>query len=74
MMHGGGSSQPTRGPERGRGPMGGGPMAMMRKGDKARNFKGTLKKLAGYLGRYKLVIIIVWILAISSTILSSAGP
>jgi ATP-binding cassette subfamily B multidrug efflux pump len=76
MMHGGGTPQPTRGPmgRRGGGPMGGGPMAMMRKGEKARDFKGTMKKLAGYLGQYKLVIMIVWILAISSTILSIAGP
>jgi ATP-binding cassette subfamily B protein len=53
---------------------GGGPMALMRRGEKARDFKRTLKKLIGYLGQYKLVIMIVWILAISSTIFSIAGP
>jgi ATP-binding cassette subfamily B multidrug efflux pump len=77
MMHGGGNPQPAQGSMggRGRGPMGGGgPMALMRRGEKARDFKGTLKKLIGYLGQYKLVIMIVWILAISSTIFSIAGP
>ena len=36
---------------RGRGPMGGGPMAMIR-GEKPRDFKGTMKKLIEYLGSY----------------------
>ena len=37
---------------RGRGPMGhGGPMAMM-KGEKPRDFKGTMNKLIQYLGPY----------------------
>jgi ATP-binding cassette subfamily B multidrug efflux pump len=76
MMHGGGSSQPARGPMggRGRGPMGGGPMAMMRKGDKPRNFKATLSKLLEYLGKYKTIVAVVWVLAIISTVLSIAGP
>jgi ATP-binding cassette subfamily B multidrug efflux pump len=76
MMHGGGNPQPTRGPEGGRprGPMGGGPMAMMRKGEKPRNFKGTLRKLLEYLGKYRTIVAVVWLLAITSTILSIAGP
>ncbi|MBN2257912.1 MAG: ABC transporter ATP-binding protein [Anaerolineaceae bacterium] len=49
-------------------------MAMLRKGEKARDFKGTLKKLVGYLHTYRVAIIIVWIFAIISTILSIAGP
>jgi ATP-binding cassette subfamily B protein len=53
--------------------MGGGPMAMM-KGDKARNFKGTMVKLIDYLGRYKAVVIIVFIFAIASTAANIAGP
>ena len=32
---------------------GGGPMAMMRRGEKPRDFKGTLNKLIQYLGSYK---------------------
>ena len=45
MMHSPGQPRRgNRGPGGGRGgPMGGGPMAMM-KGDKARNFKGTMLK------------------------------
>ncbi len=48
-----------RGPGGGHGPLGrGGPMAMM-KGDKARDFKGTMAKLVEYLGKYKLTVLIV---------------
>jgi ATP-binding cassette, subfamily B, multidrug efflux pump len=62
-----------RGPMGG-GPMGGGPMAMMRRGEKPRDFKGTLKKLVAYLGQYKLLIIFIWIIAIASTIFGIVGP
>jgi ATP-binding cassette subfamily B multidrug efflux pump len=58
---------------RGRGPMGGGPMAMMR-GEKPRDFKGTLKKLIKYIGQYRIMILLVWTLAIASTAASIAGP
>ncbi len=69
MMHGG----PMQ-PGRGRGPMGrGGPMAMM-KGDKARDFKGTMSKLIAYLGQYKVAVIIVFIFAIASTAANIVGP
>jgi ATP-binding cassette, subfamily B, multidrug efflux pump len=78
MMHG---SEPTPrkqsgGPMMGggRGPMGGGPMAMMRKGEKPRDFKGTLKKLIQYLGRYKILILFIWLIAIASTVFSIVGP
>ena len=61
------------GPMRG-GPMGrGGPMAMM-KGEKARDFKGTMKKLIHYLDAYKIAIIVVFAFAIASTVFSIAGP
>jgi ATP-binding cassette subfamily B multidrug efflux pump len=57
-----------------RGPMGrGGPMAMM-KGEKPRDFKGTLKKLIGYLGKYKLSILFVMVFAIASTVFTIVGP
>jgi ATP-binding cassette subfamily B multidrug efflux pump len=51
----------------------GGPMAMM-KGDTARDFKGTMKKLLDYLGAYKVGILIVLVFAIASTIFNIAGP
>lgn len=51
----------------------GGPHAMM-KGEKARNFKGTMKKLIGYLSHFKTPIIIVMVFAVGSTIFSILGP
>ena len=63
-----------RGPMGGHGPMGGDPMAMMRKGEKPRDFKGTLKKLVQYLGRYRLLIVFIWLLAIASTVAMIVGP
>jgi ATP-binding cassette subfamily B multidrug efflux pump len=57
-----------------RGPMGhGGPMAMMR-GDKARDFKGTMRKLIEYLGAYKFAIVIVLLFAVASTAFTIIGP
>jgi ATP-binding cassette subfamily B multidrug efflux pump len=78
MMHGTSSTSSAQGSGRPRimrgGPMGrGGPMAMI-KGEKPRDFKGTLKKLVKYLSRYRLLIIFVWLLAIGSTVASIAGP
>ncbi|MEJ2568922.1 MAG: ABC transporter ATP-binding protein [Anaerolineales bacterium] len=69
------SSQPRpRGLMRGRGPMGhGGPMAML-KGDRARDFKGTMRKLIAYLGSYKTAIVIVMLFAVASTIFAIVGP
>jgi ATP-binding cassette, subfamily B, multidrug efflux pump len=61
-------------PRRRGGPMGhGGPMALM-KGEKPRDFKGTMKKLIGYLGKYRLPILLVMLVAIASTIFSIIGP
>jgi ATP-binding cassette subfamily B multidrug efflux pump len=51
----------------------GGPMAMM-KGEKARDFKGTMRKLIQYLGSYKIAIVIVMLFAVASTIFNIAGP
>lgn len=47
--------------------------AMMR-GEKAKNFKGTIKQLIGYLGAYKWTILFVWLLAIVSTVFTILGP
>ncbi len=67
MMHRGGGS-------RNRGPREGGPMAAMRRGEKARNFKATMVKLAQYLSAYKGRIIVVAIFAIASTVFNIVGP
>ena len=62
-----------RGPMRG-GPMGhGGPGAMM-KGEKARDFKGTISKLVKYLGSYKTSIIFMMVIAVASTVFTIFGP
>ena len=53
--------------------MGGGPMAMI-KGEKARDFKGTMAKLIQYLGTYKFSILVVLLIAVASTIFSIIGP
>src|SRR5512141_3239552 len=54
------------------GPMG--PMAGMLPGAKARDSKGTMRKLIEYLGEYKLLILIVLIFAIASTAANIVGP
>ena len=52
----------------------GGPMAAMRKGDRARNFKATMSKLAQYLRAYRTKITIVMIFAVASTVFNIVGP
>lgn len=58
-----------------RGPMGGGhgPGGMM-PGEKAKNFKGTMRKLMAYLGRYSAAIIAVLICAVASCVFAIVGP
>ena len=53
-----------------RGPMRGG----MGPGEKAKDFKGTIRKLMGYLSRYKIALVFVVIFAIGSTIFNIVGP
>ncbi len=56
------------------GPMGGGPGGHHATA-KAKDFKGTTKKLIkGYLGKYKIKLLIVAIFAIASTIFTIVGP
>ena len=58
-----------------RGPMGGGPMGRMaRGGEKAKDFRKTMKNLGKYLKPYSLSIIIVIIFAIGSAAFSIVGP
>ena len=59
-----------RGPMGGKGPMGGAGMS----GEKANDFKGTIKRLIEYLKIYKLSIMIVMIFAAISTVFSILGP
>lgn len=49
---------------------GGPPIAM----EKAKDFKGTVKKLWRYLSKYKIALIIVILFTIASTIFSVVGP
>lgn len=58
-----------------RGPMGRGGMGHgMGAGEKARDFKGTMKKLFGYMSQYKIGIFFVMIFAVGSTIFTIVGP
>ncbi len=58
------------------GPMGGGPMGGhgMMPGEKAKDLKGTFKKLINYLKNYHTTIVIVIIAAIFSSVFAIAGP
>ena len=56
------------------GSMGGGPHGGMGAGEKAKDFKGTIKKLMKYLSEYKIGLIFVLLFAIGSTIFNIAGP
>ncbi len=53
-----------------RGPMGGGAPAI----EKAKDFKGTLKKLIKYLSTYKISLFLVIVFAICSAVFSIIGP
>ncbi|GAA5343593.1 MAG: ABC transporter ATP-binding protein [Anaerolineaceae bacterium] len=43
-------------------------------GEKPRDFKGTMRQLLGYLGKYKWTIILVLFIAAASTVFSIFGP
>lgn len=43
-------------------------------GEKAKNFKGTIGKLFGYMGKYKIGLIFVVLFAIGSTVFNIVGP
>lgn len=51
-----------------------GPGGMIRGGEKARDFKGTIKKLIKYINVYKTAVIVVFIFASASAAFSIAGP
>ena len=64
----------NHGTKRPRGPMGGHGHGAMMAGEKAKDFKGTMKKLLNYMGRYKIGIFFVMIFAVGSTIFNIVGP
>ncbi|MCA9913742.1 MAG: ABC transporter ATP-binding protein, partial [Anaerolineae bacterium] len=67
-------STPNRREDSPRPPMRGGPHGMMGSGEKARDFRGTMRKLISYLSEYKLAIGVVLVFAMGSTIFSIVGP
>ena len=61
--------RPMGGPRR----MGHGPRGMM-PGEKAKDFKGTIRKLIRYMGSFKYAILAVMIFAAGSTVFNVVGP
>ncbi|MEI6876338.1 MAG: ABC transporter ATP-binding protein, partial [Spirochaetota bacterium] len=78
--HGGmrtGGARPAVGPGmgRGRGPGMGGPMGGMgRPVEKPKNFKGSFKRLLGYLKPYRARLVLVFLLAVASTTFTIVSP
>jgi len=46
----------------------------MMRGDRARDFRGTIGKLIKYLGRYRISVLVVFVFAIASTAAGIVGP
>lgn len=69
----GGPGGPMPGGPRPPGPGFGGP-GMMMPGQKAKNFKGTFRRLLGYLRPYRFKLLTVFITAIASTVFSILSP
>ena len=61
-------------PMGGRGPGHGGPGGAMAPGQKAKDFKGSGKKLLRYLKPYRVMLIIVMAFAVLSTVFNIVGP
>lgn len=66
------SRQPNIGRKKGHGP--GGPGAKMMPGEKAKDFKGTMKTLLKYLAPHKFKLAAVFIFAIVSTVFNIISP
>ena len=56
-------------PTRQRGPMGG-----MGRGEKAKDFKGTMKQLLGYIGQHKIAVFAAVAFAVCSVVFNIVGP
>ena len=59
-------------PSRQRGPMG--RMGGMRRGEKAKDFKGTMRQLLGYIGQHKIAVFAAVAFAVCSVIFNIVGP
>ena len=59
-------------PTRQRGPMG--RMGGMRRGEKAKDFKGTMSQLLGYIGQHKVAVFVAVAFAVCSVIFNIVGP
>lgn len=59
-------------PTRQRGPMG--RMGGMRRGEKAKDFKGTMRQLLGYIGQHKIAVLAAVAFAVCSVIFNIVGP
>ena len=59
-------------PTRQRGPMG--RMGGMRRGEKAKDFKGAMAKLFRYMGRYKFRFMLMFVFAVAGTVFNIVGP
>ena len=59
-------------PARQRGPMG--RMGGMRRGEKAKDFKGTMRQLLGYIGQHKIAVFAAVAFAVCSVIFNIVGP
>ncbi len=46
----------------------------MMPGEKAKDFKGTSRKILAYIGRYKIAIVLVMICAVAGTVFNIVGP
>lgn len=55
-------------------PRGHGPMGAMMPAERARDFKGSLKRLSGYLKPHRVLLAIVALLSIAGVVLTIAGP
>lgn len=59
-------------PTRQRGPMG--RVGGMRRGEKAKDFKGTMRQLLGYIGQHKIAVFAAVAFAVCSVIFNIVGP
>ena len=59
-------------PTRQRGPMG--RMGGMGRGEKAKDFKGTMRQLLGYIGQHKIAVFVAVAFAVCSVIFNIVGP
>ncbi len=70
-----GAARAPHGPGRGRGPgHGHGPGGRMMPGEKPRDFRGTMRKMLSFMGRFKAHLAVILVFAVGSTVFSIVGP